>query len=648
MKNEKKSRRTCHLSSDLKDIIKYILIFGTILVFGVYLLADAEVLGNVKQQERPETSVMIGSGEKFETSFFCKTNRLSGVELFLSTESASVTGSFHVTLYQEEKEIQDWETNRLTISAGDTTYFQLDQRILNCKDRKFRIILDEATGDTGVAAGVINKKDGTQTLAYRAISRPFSKGLVLMAISAASVIMLLVFAFLRRRKVKTEVLFAIIYLFMSFTTLAAVPAFNSPDEYSHFLRSYEVSRGHMTSEGNGGNDLFSYGRTFNSGLIPDFSSKDHVSLWDIGGNINQRIDTGKTQFYGFGNTALYAPTSYLPQAIGIRIADLFTDRPIVLAYGGRVANMLCFGLIFFLAIRFTPVGKNFIALLGLVPMNIQSANSMSADALALALTVAMIVFVLYMRYKEKRVMKKGQLVLMYAVTGFLCLCKVVYMPFCLFLFLIPKERFRNKKNYWLHVACAGTMILLLSFGWLAIASGYLCESQPGVDTAAQLIGILKNPVAFILTFVRSLDAFGLAYLTEMVGSTLGWLNIPVCSLLAVGYLVMMLLQVSRNNDMEGIRMDPFAKIMLAGISILVFGLIFVTLYGQWTAYGYDKILGVQGRYFLPLLLPVVLALKPKRFAEGTNGTPWGLFLGAWSIDLCVYATLFVQALCQYK
>ena len=98
MKNEKKSRRTCHLSSDLKDIIKYILIFGTILVFGVYLLADAEVLGNVKQQERPETSVMIGSGEKFETSFFCKTNRLSGVELFLSTESASVTGSFHVTL----------------------------------------------------------------------------------------------------------------------------------------------------------------------------------------------------------------------------------------------------------------------------------------------------------------------------------------------------------------------------------------------------------------------------------------------------------------------------------------------------------------------------------------------------------------------
>ena len=99
---------------------------------------------------------------------------------------------------------------------------------------------------------------------------------------------------------------------------------------------------------------------------------------------------------------MYAPTSYLPQAVGIRIADLFTDRPMVLAYAGRIANMLMFGLLFFFAIRLTPVGKNFLVLLGLVPVNIQSANSMSADALALALTVALASFVLAMRYNKKK------------------------------------------------------------------------------------------------------------------------------------------------------------------------------------------------------------------------------------------------------
>jgi len=648
MNNTKKSRKTFRMSEDLKDILKCVLIWGIILIFASYLLADAEILGNVKQQERPETSVMIGAGSNLEKDFICQTSRLSGVELFLSTESASVTGTFRVTIYQDKEEIQSWQVNRLTISTGDTTYFRLDQRLSDCKDQKFRIVLDGAEGDTGVAAGVTGGENGIQILAYRSISRPFPKALVLMVIAAAAAVMLVIFTFLKKKKIRTEVLFAIVYLFMSISTLAAIPAFNSPDEYSHFLRSYEVSRGYLTSEGNGGNDLFSYGRTFDSGLIPDFSSKEHVSLWDIGGKINQHINTEKTQFYGFGNTALYAPTSYLPQAVGIRIADFFTDRPFVLAYGGRIANMLCFGLIFFLAIHFTPVGKNFIAFLGLVPINIQSANSMSADALALALTVAMVGFVLYMRYSKKKVMRKWQLGLMYILTGFLCLCKVVYMPFCLLLFLIPKERFRSRKNYWFHVVCAGAMILILSFGWLAIASRYLCESQPGVDTAAQLTGILKNPVTFVFTFVRSLDAFGTAYLTEMMGSNLGWLNIPVCNLLAVGYLLILVLQVSRNNDMSEIHLDLPAKVALGGVCVLVFGLTFVTLYGQWTAYGYDKILGVQGRYFLPLLLPLILALKPKKFAAGEDGTPWGLFLGAWSIDLCVYATLFVQALCQYR
>ena len=123
-----------------------------------------------------------------------------------------------------------------------------------------------------MAAGLVSQKDDTQTLAYRIISRPFPKSLVFLVIGAAAAVMLVIFAFLKRRQLRAEVVFAVVYIFMSICTLAAVPAFNSPDEYSHYLRSYEVSRGYLTSEGNGGNDLFSYGRTFNSGLVPEFSA----------------------------------------------------------------------------------------------------------------------------------------------------------------------------------------------------------------------------------------------------------------------------------------------------------------------------------------------------------------------------------------
>ena len=125
----------------------------------------------------------------------------------------------------------------------------------------------------------------------------------------------------------------------------------------------------------------------------------------------------------------------------------------------------------------------------------------------------------------------------------------------------------------------------------------------------------------------------------MIGSNLGWLNIPVCALLAMGYLLILVLQVSGNDDMSGIRLDLPAKGILGGVSLLVFALIFVTLYGQWTAYGYDKILGVQGRYFLPLLFSLILALRPKRFAEGAGETPWGCF---WEpgVSICAFMRHF--------
>ena len=106
MKNKKKNRSSYSLSAELKNALKYLLIWGMILIFSAYLLSDSEILGNVKQQARPDTWSMIGVGGCFEEEFTCKTNRLSGVELFLSTESASVAGTFQVTLYQNDREIQ--------------------------------------------------------------------------------------------------------------------------------------------------------------------------------------------------------------------------------------------------------------------------------------------------------------------------------------------------------------------------------------------------------------------------------------------------------------------------------------------------------------------------------------------------------------
>ena len=43
----------------------------------------------------------------------------------------------------------------------------------------------------------------------------------------------------------------------------------------------------------------------------------------------------KPEFCEFANTALYAPPSYLPQIIQVKIANILTDSPLFMAYLGR-------------------------------------------------------------------------------------------------------------------------------------------------------------------------------------------------------------------------------------------------------------------------------------------------------------------------
>ena len=52
MKNKKKNRSSYSLSAELKNALKYLLIWGMILIFSAYLLSDSEILGNVKQQAK--------------------------------------------------------------------------------------------------------------------------------------------------------------------------------------------------------------------------------------------------------------------------------------------------------------------------------------------------------------------------------------------------------------------------------------------------------------------------------------------------------------------------------------------------------------------------------------------------------------------
>src|SRR5699024_12842862 len=89
-------------------------------------------------------------------------------------------------------------------------------------------------------------------------------------------------------------------------------------------------------------------------------------------------------------------------------------------------------------------------------------------------------------------------------------------------------------------------------------------------------------------------------------------------------------------------------VFLGVTSILTFLLVFVTLYGQWTPVGYRLIEGIQGRYFLPLIFPFLLAVKPIRRIHaqqtGNKQIPWNSYTCVLILNLSVFLVLAVHVL----
>lgn len=626
-----------------------------------YTLYDSRILGEVLNHVSSDVSYREMSKASFYTvSFESKTDTVQGIELFLEKLPTGNGSDIKISFSRNDKTIANWKINRSDVSDSETTYFPLEKKLKKCKGDIFSIEIS-SNDYTGVRIGISNV-EGTEIPAYRLISNPLSKTIVFFLF--AGILILGTFSFVCiycwvycKRSFRTEQIFATIYIILCLVSFLAIPIFNTPDEDHHFYRVYELTQGHFISDRQiikeNGRETIQVGRDFPINLCSNDFETRNVSIWDVKNHLGDKIDYTETKFSEFANTALYAPPSYLPQIIGVKIADIFTDSPLFMAYLGRIMNTITFGFLVFFAIRLAPFGKNLIAMTALLPMSIQAANSLSADTLAIGIVLLFVAYILHLIYVKTEVLCKKEIMLLYVLVFFLCCCKIVYVPFCLLLFLIPQKRFKSRSSYKIHIMITAILIIVLSLGWLLIATSFLrgIKSNVNVNTAEQIKGILKNPIQFIMTFLRTLKVRFKEYLLQLLGERMGWLNIYIPSFLLYPLLGILGVEVCMDQDTGTYTFPMYLRIFLAGIPVLIFLLIFVTLYGQWTPVGYQLIEGIQGRYFIPLVFPFLLAIKPIRQMHlqqsSVESIPWSSYICILALDLSIFLILAIHVLADY-
>lgn len=385
-----------------------------------------------------------------------------------------------------------------------------------------------------------------------------------------------------------------------------------PDEKSDFCRTLEITEGKLTSKITKNRGA---GRELSTNI--DKIYKVYDDYQDIENVKNLKLNK-KKRFISFANKSLYSFVCYIPQVIGMMIGKLLNLPLIWLLVLGKLFNYIFFVSLIYLSIKYIPVKKELVFFLALLPEVMQEAASISPDSMTIGTAIALTSFVLYFRYGTKEVMKKSQLVFLAVLAILLSLCKIVYLPLCLLLFFIPKERFGSKKKKYIYTISICGIAALLNLIWLSISSKYLAVFAVRSDSKAQLAYILKNPIRYGMTIFKTIDIFLYNYLLVMIGGVLALNNISTPSILFFTALIILCILIMKNKDGKENIFNIKERITTIGIVIITILLIFTSIYMQWNSVGNNIVDGIQGRYFIPLLLPIAYCFTREKEKNKQN------------------------------
>ena len=395
------------------------------------------------------------------------------------------------------------------------------------------------------------------------------------------------------------------------TLLVVTPPMQVADEWAHLDRAWSLANGTWVGEGMGGfvpeplHGLFEdTAARFGEPLNRPVPLADWLKL--LGDLAELHITGSPARFVGFP-TVLYSPVPYAGMGAGVAIAQEFSDRPLVLLYAGRLGGLLAAVLLSVWAISVAPFGKWFFALLALTPVAMLQSSGMNADSLTLALALLLAAGVTRAGYGTGNV-GTGQVLLLALNATALALCKQAYLPLSLAVWLIPGTRFRSaghrRAAWWGIPLLAATA----TAAWtLLVLRHHYHPPRPGTDAFAQLAWIAGQPLDYLATLGRELGRNGENYVRQMI-ATVGYPGIPGSSLLVAAQLAALWLAARHGGsgpESFGAGRRLWALVLTIGGAVWIMTL----LYLWWTPVGDRVVEGVQGRYFLPLLslLPLALA-----------------------------------------
>lgn len=428
------------------------------------------------------------------------------------------------------------------------------------------------------------------------------------------------FIYFRKNVMKNlHITFLIIVLVFGINISIMNPTYYCYDEEQHFVRAYEVSRLDLgiTSKEIQWPDNIGEFKQFTGFTNSPFNSYLERQNY---------IDTFSTNSYNY--TANYPSTAdtypflpYLTSGLGIFLARSIGLPFIYTFYAARIFPLIAYAIICMLCIKHAKFAKRTIFMVALLAPAVFLASAISADTFTVACSIAAVTVFLNMMVAEKGSIGWRQPLLFLIFVAITTMCKVTYAPLCLLILCIPKDRFSERLKlrrlrwslkWGIMIACGIIALLTFIYGSLKGITQWPIE---GADSKEQVSFILHNIPTYI-HIVWNSTTFNLIEYLSGITTTMAYAG-GLSPIWMISSLIALIVVSIIDPDNKLLSLKLYDKIIMFLVVVISWGLIMTALYMTFNPVGATNIIGVQGRYIIPILLPFLLLFKSKTI--GFNG-----------------------------
>ena len=234
-----------------------------------------------------------------------------------------------------------------------------------------------------------------------------------------------------------------------------------------------------------------------------------------------------------------------------------------------------------------------------------------------------------------------------------CFTKAIYAPLIMIFLLLPKEKFENIKKYKLFRIgiILITILLCATFVIPTVTNPSEISDTRGGDASEkrQIKSIIHSPISFVNSFTGN---YYYNFSEKVLGKdtiySFSYYDTEEKISLSNGFalLIIMLLFFILTDNSKDEYLKPKEKIYIMFIILIIIAFIWGALYLSFTPVGDEIIKGVQGRYFIPLILPFAICFMTNKIINNIERVKYSSFLYFGMIYI-LYEMIFTKIILLY-